>query len=225
MIAVARSPWYAPQFQTGSIELLKWFALAAMLVDHVDAFFYGRSLGTDVGRLVFPIFGFVLAYNLARPSSSAAVRVRLVNRLLLFAVLAMPAHVYLLGGAQLNIMATFAVFVGIVHLLRSDSAWAEYGAMLLFSVGGAAVEYNWPGLAFCFAVWNLYRNPTPPALAFVVAACASLVVVNGSHWALLALPLLWLAQSFNPSLSRDRWTFYVFYPAHLVVIAAALWWA
>ena len=84
--------WSLPRFDTGALAALKWLALALMTVDHLDAFVYQRELGTWVGRLVFPVFGFVLGYNLARPSLDAAGRARLLRRLLAFALLALPFH-------------------------------------------------------------------------------------------------------------------------------------
>jgi uncharacterized membrane protein len=65
---------HKPSFylRNGTVELLKWFALLAMVVDHVNAVFYARELGawaTVVGRLAMPVFSIVLAYNLARPGA------------------------------------------------------------------------------------------------------------------------------------------------------------
>lgn len=217
---ISRQAVALPEFSTGALSALKWLALAWMTVDHVDAFFYGRELGTWVGRLVFPLFGFVIAYNLARPTVGAAARARLLWRLLAFAILAVPFHAPLaavLGGWwPLNIMATFAAAVAIVDLL--DRGQRELAA-LVFLVAGALVEYWWPGLLWILAVWWCYRERSPSSCVLVLGSIASLALVNGSHWALLTLPLLAIASTWSLELPRLRWAFYAYYPLHL----AAFW--
>lgn len=221
MSAVRPWPSALPAYNGGSLTLLKWIALVAMVVDHIDAFGFGRALGTDVGRIVFPVFGFVLAYNVARPGFSA--HGRLFQRLVLFGCLALPFHAELVGATwpfhypqPLNIMFTFAVFVGLVALLESR-AWLP--AALVFVLAGGLVEYWWPGLAFMLTVWAAYRWPArlQGPLAVLVATLI-LGLANGSQWALTALPLLWAAQYWQTVLPRLRWAFYAFYPAHLAIL-------
>jgi hypothetical protein len=99
----------ALRLSSGSVEALKWLALVAMTGDHINAFFYGRELPflTELGRLAMPLFGMVLAYNMARPKADHG---RLMLRLSLFGVLAAPAHAYLTGDiVPVNILFTFAV--------------------------------------------------------------------------------------------------------------------
>lgn len=52
----------------GSIELLKWLALILMTGDHINKYLldYSNDILFNMGRLVLPIFVFVLAYNLTR---------------------------------------------------------------------------------------------------------------------------------------------------------------
>ena len=60
---------------SGAIEALKWLALACMVVDHVNAVFFARELGTwadVIGRVAFPLFAGVFGYNLARPGVGPA---------------------------------------------------------------------------------------------------------------------------------------------------------
>lgn len=221
MTALASRTWALPRFDSGALSALKWLGLALMTVDHVDAFIYQRELGTQLGRLVFPIFGFVLAYNLARPVVDQAGRARLLRRLLVIGLVALPFHAQLAthfgGWWPLNIMVTFAAFVGIVDLLERKD-WAL--AVAVFVLAGAFVEYWWPGLAFCVACWWLYRSTrsdVPLRLSLVVGTCGALVWANGTHTALLALPVIALASGLDVRLPRLRWAFYAYYPAHLAV--------
>lgn len=204
----------------GSLAGLKWLALVLMVVDHLDAFVYGRALGwaTDLGRLVLPLFAFVLAYNLARPGAlERGVFTRILQRLAVFGILAAPFHAELTGHlVPLNIMATFAVAVGVVWLLELERLEL---ALALGLVGGILVEYAWPGVGLVVASWAFLRSQTLERLALVVLVLASLVVVNGSHAALWALPVVVLASRLELELPRLKWLFWAFYPAHL----AAFW--
>src|SRR4249920_2578087 len=55
----------------GTIEGLKWLGLLLMTGDHVNKYLFAEQLSglSELGRLAMPIFGFVLAYNLARPGT------------------------------------------------------------------------------------------------------------------------------------------------------------
>lgn len=212
--------WPLPAFAPGTLEAMKWGALVLMTLDHVDAFVYGRTLlwAGALGRLVFPIFAVVLAINLARPGAlERGVYRRVLVRLVAFAALAEPAHALVAshrwGWWPLNVMATFAVFVGCAWLLEHRR---HELAAALFLVGGALVEYAWPGVALCLATWWLYRSPGMlPAVALGVS-WSSLELVNGNSLALWALPLLALLAGLQLRVPRLRWAFYAYYPLHLV---------
>src|SRR5277367_1315087 len=63
-------PW---AMADGSLEAIKWAALVLMLFDHVNKYLFAEKLPVifQCGRIVMPMFGFVLAYNLARPDAFA----------------------------------------------------------------------------------------------------------------------------------------------------------
>ncbi|MFY0498964.1 TraX family protein, partial [Staphylococcus haemolyticus] len=50
---------------------IKWIALLLMVVDHVNKYVFHEASATAffAGRLVMPLFAFVLAFNPARPGS------------------------------------------------------------------------------------------------------------------------------------------------------------
>lgn len=215
--------WTLPCFESGTLAGLKWLGLALMTLDHVDAFVFHRTLGfaTQLGRLVFPIFAAVIAMNLARAGTlERGVYPRLLWRLAIFGLLAEPFHhamaTQLGGWWPLNIMTTFAAFAGICWLLELE---CYVIAVAVFLVAGGLVEYAWPGLALCLAIWHLYRVPSAQAAFLVVMATASLGILNGSQAALWAIPLLVLAAGLQFDFPRCRWAFYAYYPVHL----AAFW--
>lgn len=214
----------ALRWSSGTVEALKWAALLAMVVDHVNAAFFARELGTVadvVGRIAFPLFAIVLGYNLARPGASRAATAK---RLAIFGLLALPAHAYLFaavgGWWPLNVLATFAVAVAVIAFAEARMYLV---AVVVFVVFGAFVEYWWPGVALVVAAWAYTRHSGPLAAAAVLVGLLGVCVVNGNGWALLALPLLAMAARVDIPLRRHPSAFWVAYPAHLAAIAAAVY--
>src|SRR5277367_6285135 len=92
-----RRPW---AMADGSLEAIKWAALVLMVFDHVNKYLYAEKLPVifQLGRIVMPMFGFVLAYNLARPDALArGVHGRMMYRLTLMGLAASPMCIILNG--------------------------------------------------------------------------------------------------------------------------------
>jgi hypothetical protein len=207
---------------SGAIEALKWLALLCMVVDHVNAALYGRELGVladVVGRIALPLFACVFGFNLARPGVDAG---RVMLRLLLAGALAVPAHAALFGYYgpwPFNILFTFALAAWIVVLLRARCPGV---ALASFVVGGALVEYWWPGVALVLATYAAARSPrltVADAVAVGLALVGLCVLVNGNAYALLAVPLALVVVYLAPHVPRLRGWFLWFYPVHLCVLA------
>lgn len=210
----------------GTIEALKWLALLFMTGDHVNKYLFNDTMPLlfDAGRLALPLFAFVLGYNLARPGTlERGVYGRAIKRLALFGLLATPAFVGLGGLAAgwwpLNILFTLLVATATMYLIELGEKRHLVAAALVFLAGGSLVEFWWPALTICLAVWWYCKRPALPALLLLIAACASLWFINGNAWALVALPLVAAAMHVDVRVPRLRWVFYAFYPLHLV----ALW--
>lgn len=212
-----------PQFRGGTLTALKWAAVLAMIADHVDWLLLDGALGIhdSLGRLVFPIFGFVVAYNAARPGALLnGSHGRTLLRMLAIGVLATPVYAYLVGAwLPVNIMFTLALGVFVINLLAHEGEGVPIAAVL-FLIGGLFVDYQWAGLAFMLAVWGAYARGWSPW--WILAAAVSLWTINGNLVAVLALPLLWLASMLEVKMPRHQLAFYAVYPAHLVAIAAVL---
>lgn len=208
----------------GTLEALKWLALALMLLDHVNTFLYGRTLpgAYQAGRWVAPVFGFVLAYNLARPGALAAgVHLRVMRRLALFGLLATPPFMALVGNPwPLNILFLLLAATGTIYGLERGGPAGLAIAGAFFVVGGLLAEYFYPGVAMVVTAWAWCREPNARHLVAWTVAVASLWLLNLNFWALAALPTILLLRHVDLRVPRVRWVFYAFYPAHLAV----LWW-
>ncbi|MFL7985039.1 TraX family protein, partial [Xanthomonas vasicola] len=77
-------------------EALKWIALVLMTGDHVAKVLFGGYVPvlSELGRIAFPVFALVMAYNLAQPRADYA---KSVLRLAGWGLLAQPFHAWAFG--------------------------------------------------------------------------------------------------------------------------------
>ncbi|MBV6871793.1 TraX family protein [Xanthomonas euvesicatoria] len=195
-------------------ELLKWIALVCMTFDHVAKVLYDGYVPalSELGRIAFPLFALVMAYNLAQPGSDVAKSAR---RLCWWGVLAQPFHAWAFGyWVPVNVLLAFA--------LAAAAVWAiQRGRWVLLTLCVAPaplfVDYQWAGMALVVAGWAYYAKLMRSPI-LVVMALGALCWFNGSLWCLLAIPAIALAEAVTNrglAIPRTRWGFYGYYVAHL----------
>ncbi|MEV5119884.1 TraX family protein [Stenotrophomonas indicatrix] len=199
---------------SGGRELLKWIALVLMTGDHVLTVF---GLGyvpvvSELGRVAFPVFALVMAYNLAQPGADAGKSAR---RLALWGLVATPAATLALGQIlSLNVLLTFAAAAGGIWALERRQ-WALAGLLAL--VAPVALDYAWPGVWLVLAGWRWYRGQG--GQPWLVWGCMCLLCLyNGNAWALLAIPLLRLG-NVDVAIPRLGRVFYGYYVGHLAALS------
>lgn len=216
-------------FGDGTLETLKWLALLLMTLDHANKYVMSYEFPAlfDAGRLAMPLFAFVLGANLARPDAfKAGVHWRVMRRLAVYGAIATVPYT-LLGGLgwswwPLNILFTLLVATAIIFLLERGGLVYGLAAIGLFAVGGTVVEFWWWGLAAVVTAWGYAKTGHWATLLTWVLSLAALWIINGSHWALLAIPLIFLVDRIDPPVPRSGQAFYIYYPAHLALLLAAV---
>lgn len=218
---------------------LKGIAAALMLMDHVGAILLPEvPVLRCVGRLAFPIFAFFIAEGYAHTRDFG----RYFRRLAILAVVSeIPFN--LENGAvfdltRQNVLFTFCLALltlrGLEALGRERGFGRWSGCGLVLAAGFAAGELlrtdygGWGVLSVAlFYLCRQGRYARPGLLA-------GMLVLNGlcigsmktavfgiqvpiQIFAVAALPLLWLYNG-RPGAKGWRWVFYVFYPAHLLVL-------
>ena len=115
-------------------------------------------------------------------------------------------------------MATLLVATLCAWLIEVGGAARLLAAGAVFIVGGALVEFWWPGVAVCLLAWAYCCRPRWVTLGLWAGVLASLYIVNRNLWALAALPLIFAAGQLQLAVPRGRLGFYVYYPVHLAVL-------
>jgi TraX protein len=218
--------WPRIELSDGAVEAMKWLGLILMTADHAQKYGLMPTVPGvyEAGRVAFPLFGIVLAYNLARAKShDHAVYVRVLTRLLVCGAIASIPFIALgglgFGWWPLNCMGTLAVAVCIMYLIEVRRPFWKTSAASVFLLGGTLVEFWWPGVALCVGAWWYCKHPTGGALLLWFAGTAGLTVINGNGWACASFAVLAvMAYGVTIEIPRaSRW-FYLYYPAHLAVL-------
>jgi hypothetical protein len=225
--SLARRALPRVQIADGTLQALKWLAVALMVIDHVNKYLLDWSVPAmfAAGRLAMPIFALCLAYNLARPGTLASGAYgRTMRRLAIGAAIAtLPfiglGKLLLASWWPLNILATLLVATAVMYLLEAGGGRRRSLAAAVFIVGGGLVEFWWPAIALAAAAHAYFRAPSWSALAVVTASTVALSLINGNWWAFAGVALVLVATRVQLRVPRLQRCFYVVYPAHL----AALW--
>lgn len=218
---------------------LKGIAAALMLTDHVGAILLPEVLALRcVGRLAFPIFAFFIAEGYAHTRDFG----RYFRRLAILAVVSeIPFNLEngaVFDPARQNVLFTFCLALltlrGLEALGRERGFGRWAGCGLVLAAGFAAGEllrtdYGGWGVV-TVALLYLCRDGKYAKLWLLLAMAAvnglgmeslAMPVFGGEMpiqiFAVAALPMIWLynGQAGPKGLRR---AFYVFYPAHLLVL-------
>lgn len=205
----------------GAIEGLKWLGLLLMTLDHVNHFLLSNKSEVfyALGRMAFPLFGFVLAYNLARTNAiQNGSHHRAMKRLFFFGLLASPFFMLLKGRFELNILFSLLLSTYLIGLIEQKPSIRTLLWLLIFLIGGLAVEYAWFAPSYCLAAWWFCKSPNTARGLLWLAATLLLWFTNLNYWACAALPVILLAAHFKLHISRVRYVFYAYYPFHLALL-------
>lgn len=215
------------ELTSGQQEVLRWLAMATMVVDHVGAVLLPTAEALPlraVGRVAWPLFAFLLAYNVARRGVDPR---RYLRPLAVWCAVTAVPHYLAFEIPVLNIMGTLLLGAVALTLLTRRYETGPRSALVAplglagVLVASTFVEYGPYGVALVVAWWWALRTGEPMAWL----ATAALVGLQNYPWlvwpaAFLALPLPFLASRLPFGLPRSGRLPWVFYPAHLAVLAA-----
>lgn len=228
--------------QTLSAYQLKWIAITAMLLDHIGwAFVPTASLGGQlihiVGRLTAPIMAYLLAEGYYHTRSVK----KYLLRMGVFALISAPAFSFYEAGGYWRGMYGFGMIYTLFLGLLAIAAWEKkqwpaalriclVALLCALSTAGdwMIVGVLWP---LVFAIYRGQPRRQYQVFGLVAAWFATWLLLSQAQYTpalwwsglcqygtLLAIPLL---ARYNGTLGGGKgmkWLFYVFYPAHLVLL-------
>ncbi len=204
---------------------LKWIALITMAIDHTGMVLFPRcTIMRIVGRLAFPIYCFLLVEGAVHTSNWK----RYLGRLFVFALiseipfnLAVSGNVWYLEGQNVF----FTLFLGLaavlilMHEKRKLLSWILVLG-IMFLARYTSVDYGAGGIFF-IVIFYLFRDKLLEKAAAFIAG--TLILFGGLEtYAILSLaPILCYNGKRGP---RMKYFFYLFYPAHLLILHLILCW-
>lgn len=222
----------APFLLSGNV--LKILAAVTMTVDHVGmTLFPGLPVLRFIGRLAFPIFAFMVAEGCAHTRSMG----RYFLHMAVLALICQTTYTIAMQSWFLCVPVSFALAIPLVFALqqwkRTTDKLPKRLWAVIFLAGIVAVwaltrcvtlDYGFWGCMMPVAA-SLFRDADTKLdknIVHVLAMGAVMVPLAMSlglwQWySMLALPLL-LLYSGQRGKYKMKYFFYVFYPAHLVII-------
>ena len=216
---------------------LKLIAAVSMLLDHIGLLFFPfNGIFRIFGRLALPIFAFMIAEGCAHTRST----LRYFLHVLILAVVCQTAYTVAMGSWYLCVPVSFALAIALVLALnmwkKAGKLWQKCLWGVVFFLAVAAVwllnrivtlDYGFWGCMMPVGASLLRRKKDQAAWydrnVFHVLAMGIFMVPlalqlgTWQWWSFLALPLL-SCYSGRRGKHKMKYFFYIFYPAHLLVV-------
>lgn len=213
---------------------LQWIALLLMTADHYALIFHDTNHWMHaIGRVVFPVFAYLLAYNYLFRTSDPK---RYLLRLLGWALVSQPVFTWAFERNWYELNILFTLFFGLLLVTLLNNAQKLFGqkqlmaitlclaSMMIFLIAGYLVSYFWFGLLVILACAIYLSSPIMPSLLLLGYCIYALNAFTESevlgYCGLLFFPTLLLSSCFsNWEIRRNSgWRFYAFYPGHLHIL-------
>lgn len=210
-------------------NLLKLLAMLTMTIDHIGGILLPQyRILRIIGRLSMPIYAFMIAEGCHYTHDRKAYFLRL------FGLAAVCQVVYAAVDRSLYqcILVTFSLSVGLICTIDYAQKKKTPGSVLAAAgltaaiyflceklssfLPGFHVDYGFWGVLLPVIVYFGGRNIVAFAMG-VFALCLS--IGHTQWWAMLSVPLIAL-YSGQRGKHRLGWLFYLYYPAHLVILYA-----
>lgn len=211
---------------------LKLLALITMTLDHIGLQLFPQvEILRILGRLALPIF----AYMIAEGCHYTRSRTRYLAAMAAMALVCQIVYFFAMGSLYQCILVTFSLSIALIyltdHAIRSQSAAAWLAALLgigaayflsnvlpgLLPGTGYGIDYRFAGIVLPVLIY-LGRTKREKLL-LTALGLVLLALQSGTRQWFALLALLPLALYSGKRGRRNmKYLFYIYYPAHLVVI-------
>lgn len=210
---------------------LKIIALVTMTIDHIGLELFPHvPLLRIIGWLAFPIFAYMIAEGCCHTRN----RRRYLLSMTALAALCQVVYLVAMGSVYMSVLVTFSLSILLIYALdygrkRGGTAWLVPLALLsaiYFVSEVLPILLRGTGYGIDYGLWGIllpvfvYLGKDRPTKLFLAALALCLIAAGSGSaqwWGLAAIPLLAL---YNGTRGRRKlkYLFYIYYPAHLVVI-------
>lgn len=190
-----------------------------MVMDHVCYLLLPQLLILHViGRLSFPLFAWLLAEGEKHTQNIY----RYGSRLLIAAIISQPIYTVVFKSFTLNILFTLLLGVGMLRLVnRCSQLWQKLTITGLFAVVAESLDFEYGAYGIGVILLMSLTDKLKPKVWLLYWCIFHLILVVISRISLIqnfAVFSGFLVFQFNGKQgSRARW-FYLFYPAHLIIL-------
>jgi hypothetical protein len=204
---------------------IKWLAAVLMLIDHIGFMIEAEPMRI-IGRLSFPMFAWVFAKNWERRKAEDSPK-KLINRLILFGILAQIPYIILLTNLRINILMSFALvaitFNQVHNLIGNKKIMAIIIGCISAEILG--VEYGWFSIICTLMMINLKGSGSKRWWVSWIIINVLYCISARSYiqmFGMLTPTILSLhdtTKDKKPTTIEKKF-FYYFYPLHLAGLAA-----
>jgi len=206
---------------------LKLLALLFMTVDHVGMMLFPQHIGFRIiGRLAMPIFAFMIAEGCRHTRS----KVKYLLRMAGVAAVCQLVYFFAMGSLQQSILVTFSLSIGLIllcDLAREKNAWGWLTLGLAAAwflcrvlpdlIAGFSVDYGIFGVLLPVLVY-LGKDRKGRLLHLILGLVVLCLDLGSIQWYCLGAAALLALYNGQRGKARMKHLFYIYYPAHLVII-------
>jgi len=198
------------------------------------------------GGLTFPIMGFFVVEGYKNTSNLK----KYISRILVAGLISLPFHYLTIGLAlapSLNIMFTITLSLGVLVMYDKIQSRILFWLLYVFLIVPVSSIFEWSfiGVSMVLLFYIIkdekMRRTLPPVCAVLLGTLSSLIflipgidmpemhgITSDPDFKAVNLTFILgillasiLLRNFNGERGKEtKWLFYVFYPAHLIVLAA-----
>lgn len=212
---------------------LKVLAMVAMTLDHIGAYLFPQVMWLRIiGRLAFPIYAFLIAEGCHHTRSMG----RYLGSVGVMAAICQIVYFFAMDSLYMCILVTFSLSIGLIWLLKFAAthnqnllsrALVVLGVLAVYFLceilpgllpgTDYSIDYGFFGVLVPVVIYCAKDKASQMVTCLLALVCLAAVSAKIQWWSLLSLiPLV----MYNGQRGRYhlKWFFYLFYPAHLLVI-------
>ncbi|MNI59268.1 TraX protein [compost metagenome] len=206
---------------------MQFIAMLTMLIDHIGLLFFpGDMLWRVIGRMAFPIYAYALVQGFIHTSNYGKYTVRLF----IIAVVSQVPYQMAFNTNGLNVVATLFMSILALKVLEGvrPGIWSALficGMCVFLEV----LPFDYGAYGLLLVLIFKYGKATEMVVMHLVLNLVYLVSYGWFIQMISIVPTMFIA--YGPQLWRrleswrlPGWMWRAFYPAHLAVLAAIVYW-